>query len=291
MMSIAKRRVGLAYWTSLALMAAAGTAGAGIIDSQNFEGDPNTLFGGWLANGNQMLFGDESGAFIGLPYLDFWGAELRNENTESAVIGNLSQYTGGMTYSAQIRVFALNNFFEEPMNPAWFPVVIEFTDFGDPDDPYDNASVYKIGDSLGQIEEGWKTFTFEVPDPSQDALPPGWGGTGAEDPVTYEPILPPGRTYANVMASVDQVRISTFVPGYFYGSNYWQVGFDNIVVTGEVAAPCGADFDHSGFVDTDDYDAFVHSFEAGEQAADFDHSGFVDTDDFDAFVHAFEAGC
>ncbi len=55
--------------------------------------------------------------------------------------------------------------------------------------------------------------------------------------------------------------------------------------------PCSADFDGTGFVDTDDFDAFVHAFEAGGDDADFDQSGFVDTDDFDAFVHAFELGC
>ncbi len=54
---------------------------------------------------------------------------------------------------------------------------------------------------------------------------------------------------------------------------------------------CSADVDSSGFVDTDDYDAFVAAFEAGAGDADFDHSGFVDLDDFTAFVHAFEAGC
>lgn len=54
---------------------------------------------------------------------------------------------------------------------------------------------------------------------------------------------------------------------------------------------CPADFDCSGFVDTDDYDAFVHAFEDGTDNADVDGSGFVDTDDFDFFVHAFEAGC
>ncbi len=54
---------------------------------------------------------------------------------------------------------------------------------------------------------------------------------------------------------------------------------------------CAPDVDGSGFLDTDDYDAFVHAFEAGIPSADFDHSGFVDTDDFDAFVYAFLAGC
>lgn len=44
-------------------------------------------------------------------------------------------------------------------------------------------------------------------------------------------------------------------------------------------------------MDFDDFDAFVHAFEAGTDDADFDESGFVDTDDYDAFVQAFEAGC
>ncbi|MCG3121951.1 MAG: hypothetical protein GIKADHBN_00324 [Phycisphaerales bacterium] len=55
--------------------------------------------------------------------------------------------------------------------------------------------------------------------------------------------------------------------------------------------PCKADFDASGFVDLDDYVAFVLAFEEGDESADFDGTGFVDTDDFDAFVFAFEAGC
>jgi Subtilase family/PA14 domain/Bacterial Ig domain len=56
-------------------------------------------------------------------------------------------------------------------------------------------------------------------------------------------------------------------------------------------APCGADFDGSGFVDSDDFDAFVGAFESGEPAADVDGTGFVDGDDFDAFVSMFENGC
>ncbi len=54
---------------------------------------------------------------------------------------------------------------------------------------------------------------------------------------------------------------------------------------------CPADFDGSGFVDTDDFDAFVRDFEDGLDSADVDGTGFVDTEDFDAFVRAFEAGC
>ncbi len=54
---------------------------------------------------------------------------------------------------------------------------------------------------------------------------------------------------------------------------------------------CRADFDCSGFVDLEDFTAFVYAFEAGDPSADADGSGFVDTDDYDAFVHSFEQGC
>lgn len=54
---------------------------------------------------------------------------------------------------------------------------------------------------------------------------------------------------------------------------------------------CTSDFDASGFTDTEDYDAFVRAYEAGDFTADVDGTGFVDTDDFDFFVRAFEAGC
>jgi WD40 repeat protein len=61
--------------------------------------------------------------------------------------------------------------------------------------------------------------------------------------------------------------------------------------TAALAVRCLADFDSTGFVDTDDFDAFVIAFEQGLESADADGTGFVDTDDFDAFVRAFEAGC
>lgn len=63
-----------------------------------------------------------------------------------------------------------------------------------------------------------------------------------------------------------------------------------------------ADFDGSGFIDSDDFIAFVADFELGcvalaspapacTRSADFDYSGFVDSDDFIAFVSAFASPC
>jgi hypothetical protein len=54
---------------------------------------------------------------------------------------------------------------------------------------------------------------------------------------------------------------------------------------------CVGDFDDTGFVDTDDYDAFVQAFINADPAADVDNSGFVDTEDFTFYVNQFELGC
>jgi hypothetical protein len=72
-----------------------------------------------------------------------------------------------------------------------------------------------------------------------------------------------------------------------------QPGLTDSVLTGiyPSCTPCHADFDGTGFVDIEDYSAFVLAFEAGTENADFDGSGFVDIEDFSAFVQAFELGC
>lgn len=79
---------------------------------------------------------------------------------------------------------------------------------------------------------------------------------------------------------IDPVR-RTIAAGT-YGRGVWR---------SNLPSPCPADFDGSGFVDFEDYTAFVLAFEAGDESADFDGSGFVDLDDFVAFVIQFESGC
>lgn len=55
---------------------------------------------------------------------------------------------------------------------------------------------------------------------------------------------------------------------------------------------CGVgDFNSDGFIDINDFDTFVASFEGGQEAADVNSDGFLDFTDFDDFVQAFEQGC
>ena len=101
-----------------------------------------------------------------------------------------------------------------------------------------------------------------------------------------------GTTYPEgtlVFTSAQPFNLVTLTVGSnpFFTNNFMS---DNYSVT-TVPCACPADFDCSGFVDFDDFNAFVIAFEAGADNADFDGSGFVDFDDFNAFVVAFEAGC
>lgn len=122
----------------------------------------------------------------------------------------------------------------------------------------------------------------------------------------YEPMLwTEGGGAISLRCALGRFGIST-VAWQFAGDFSIRCSGDGLTIVGNGTNPQGqaegwiarfpfiphaADFDASGFVDTDDYGAFVAAFNAGDWQADFDASGFVDTDDFDAFVLAFETGC
>lgn len=286
----------LSCWKRLAGAAAAATllassASADVILFHNFD-DGTT--GPWLVNGVPTVFVGDGNPdnYVGVPFMDFWGVtlEARNEPDPDGnppipcpLFGDITQM-GPMTLSVDVRVFNLMNFFNEPMDPTNWPLVLQFVSAEDP-----SVSVYTIGNTLPPIEDLWTRFTYSIPDPAQTALPPGWGGTGAEDPVTYEPILPDGWNYNRVLQNVLYVRVTTMVPGYFYGANFWEVGFDNLLV--EPAPGCAADYNHDGFPDAIDYDAFITAWLNSSEWADINNDQFVDALDYDQFIAAFIAGC
>lgn len=218
-----------AILTILGTLACAGVASAQNIEFQDFEGDPRDGFGGWTVNGNQMIFGGGNpGNYMGVPYLDFWGVTLSNDDPRNPVNTDYTSI-GSVRFSVDVNVFALDNFNGEPLDPDWFPLVLQLHDLGDPNDFEDDVSVWTLGPGLPNQRDGWVTFEFILPDPTLDELPDGWGGTGAENDFG-EPILPPDRTWRSVLESIDRVSFTTFVPGYFYGFNFWEVGFDNVRV-------------------------------------------------------------
>ncbi len=265
---------------------------------EDFEDAPD--FSGWLCNGNTETQPGNPGTAIGVPLLDFWGITLRNEDPAQPILGDLTRHPN-LTITFDVRVFRLFNFFGEPMDPGNFPIVLEFVD-SDPNGGIP-VSVYTVGSGMPAVEDGWSTRTYTV-DTQSVNLPAGWGGTGDEDPQTFEPRLPVGRTYQSVLQNVDEVRITTFVPGFFYAAAFWEVGFDNVHVQAG-SARCIADVDDGsgsgtpdGGVTIDDLLYYLGIFEAGAMAADVDNGtstgtpdGGVTIDDLLYYLIRFEGGC
>jgi hypothetical protein len=285
------------------MVALAGTpAMAQVLLSEDFENGNNS--GWWSTGGSELFFSNGNpGSYMGVPYGDWYWITLGTDQVGNPGTGDLTRHGGPLEFGVDIRVFQLHNWFNEPMDPNNFPVVIQFVDGSG---PYE-VSVFHVSNGMPRVAQEWVRFNFEVPDPTGTALPAGWGGTGDEDPVTYEPILPPGRTYRSVMENVTEVRITTSVPGYFYIPSWWEVGFDNlsIRVTGG-PAPCYANCDGSTaqpVLNVDDFTCFINEYAAAlglphEQQvvhyANCDNSTIapaLNVDDFTCFINNFAMGC
>jgi hypothetical protein len=170
--------------------------------------------------------GGNPGAHLQWVMIETFGATLRNE-TNPDTIGDYSRFGAPVTLGVDIKVGSITFFGAEVERD----IVVELVDYNPPGSDYPYVSVwYDLGEiSLARTSD-WTRFEITV-DPSATALPPGWGGTGADHPTTYEPVLPPDRTFASVLASVDEVRFTTFKPGYFYGFTNFDLHFDNVTVT------------------------------------------------------------
>ena len=104
-------------------------------------------------------------------------------------------------------------------------------DYDNPPVGHPYTSVWTIVGYLDAANlPGWHTLGVTIADPTATALPEGWGGYGAEDK-RGRPFLPAGRTFADVLANVDEIAITTYQPGFLYGSDHdFDVVYDNIAV-------------------------------------------------------------
>jgi hypothetical protein len=279
----------LALFSAGALLALSAPAGADVILDEDFEDFDAS---GWTANGVVTIYegNGNPGNYLVLPYGDFFGVSLSAREPASMVLGDLTA-VGPLRLSVDIQVFQARTFGEDDLDMSQWPMVFELVDYGDPENGIPFSTVYTIQGTWPDQLAGWATFSFELPDPTSKTLPAGWGGTGDSDPVTGEPVLPPGVTYRDVLSSVDEVRVTTFVPGFFYTFNFWEVGFDNIVVETIGGKPCRADFNGDDTVNSQDFFDFLTAFFASEPAADFNEDTVVNSQDFFDFLTAFFAGC
>jgi len=107
-------------------------------------------------------------------------------------------------------------------------LIVELRDYDNPAGDMPFTSVwYNLGE-IGTVKGEWQHFSVTIGDTGAIALPSGWGGYGDG---WNNPSLPPGRTFADVLASVDEIAFTTFTPGYSYGWTAYDVAVDNISVS------------------------------------------------------------
>lgn len=214
--------------TIAAITATASLAGAGV-------GTTTTTFSsgdeGWVGptglGGATTIdaTGGNPGHNMHTVFNDF-GITFSND-TNAAFARDYSGYDD-ITFSIDTKVNQINFFGIDTSRP-W---LIELRD-------YDNVSTgapwvsvwYKFADISAAQHGDWTNFSVTIDDPTATDLPAGWGGYGDEDPGTFEPILPADRSFADVLAGVDEVAFTTLEPGFFFGFTDHDVQIDNISVT------------------------------------------------------------
>lgn len=155
-----------------------------------------------------------------------------SNSTNAAFLGD---YTGAQSVTLSIDIQVNNiNFFGQDVSRPW---LVELRDFDGATGGYPWNSAWFLFDNISEADNSeWTTYSVTF-DPNSAALPAGWGGYGAEDPNTFEPVLPDGVTFADVLSGVDEIAFTTLQPGFFFGFTDHEMRIDNISITRTVPAP------------------------------------------------------
>lgn len=181
---------------------------------------------GWSVSGrDDIAQTGNPGAGLDVDVIEVFGADIRNTDNP-AFQGDYTRFNAPIELTVDIKVNSINS----PFNPAQVDreLIVEIRDNTNTNGyPYTSV-YYSLGVLDATVNSDWTTYSVIIDDPSSLALPAGWRGTGGEDPVTFEPILEPGRTFASVLESVDSLHFTTLVPGFFYGFTNFDLQVDNV---------------------------------------------------------------
>jgi hypothetical protein len=190
---------------------------------------------GWSISGRTTILptGGNPGANLGPLVTDVFGIDIRN-NTNAAFLGNYSQFWqtngGGPGAPLRLSIDTKTNSIDFFGSQVSRNLIVELRDYTNPPPNYPYVSVwYNLGTIAASLP-GWRTFSIDIVNPNSTTLPSGWGGTGDEDPQA-NPRLPANRTFASVLAGVDEISFTTFQPGFFYGFTNFNVQVDNPTLT------------------------------------------------------------
>ncbi|MQA37552.1 PEP-CTERM sorting domain-containing protein [Rugamonas aquatica] len=147
-----------------------------------------------------------------------WGTHFNQ-----AFLGDYTKLSG-VTIGLDISAQQIDFFGQEVSRD----LVVELRDY---DNKPANLPYTSVFYNLGSIDstKGWQHLSVTIGDTKSLALPAGWGGYGGPD--AQGPTLPSGRTFASVLASVDEVVFTTLKPGYAFDYARYDVAIDNLSIT------------------------------------------------------------
>ncbi len=90
-------------------------------------------------------------------------------------------------------------------------LIVELRDYDNLPDNLPYTSVWFNLGTISAADPGWKNMSVTIDSTKATDLPAGWGGYGAET-AEGAPILPADRSFASVLAGVDEIVFTTFVP-------------------------------------------------------------------------------
>ena len=230
-MSGSRFAIGLAATLLCSLAGSANAAGTAVA---TFDGGSND---GFVGNAFFEAVGGYPGGVahtegqIEFPSLRTGGS---GNPVNPAFVGDFSPFTN-ITFGVDVKTVSMLDFFGTERSRPFGIALINENIVGS-DGP--SGVYFQLGDLSVFDNADWTSYSVTIPDPTSATLPAGWIGFGQTNPVTFEPELPDGVTFASILAGVTEFQFSGAVPGYFYGpinANYY---VDNISVT--VPAPAAA---------------------------------------------------
>lgn len=226
--------------------------------------------------------GDDDGPFLRTVFNDF-GITFRT-TTNTAFLGDYTT-SDEATIGVDTRVEFLS-FFGQDVSRPW---LVELRNRSLAQGFYPWVSVWYLFDNISQTNNSdWTPYSVTFSPRAAD-LPPGWGGTGDEDPVTFEPTLPAGVGFADVLSNIDEVVFTTLQPGFFFGFTDHTVGLDNIRI--ERVGVCVADFNGDGQANIIDVVDFIANWNTQGPGSDFNDDGAINISDVVAFITNWNFGC
>ena len=215
--------------TAIVLFAASSLTATGFGASSTTVGFDGGGDGGFIGNAVFEAAGGNPGGVAHHNALIFFNEMRTGAPGEPANADFLGDYSlfDSVTFSIDVKTNSLADFLGNPVIRS-IGIALKNENIQGPDG---TAGVFIEMGLLGtDFTPEWTTLTVTIDDPTSATLPPGWIGFGDSNQF-FEPVLPDGVTFADILAGVTEFDVTGAVPGFFYGDAFFDVLIDNVSVT------------------------------------------------------------